>query len=402
MKILDFSPFYPPHIGGLEKYNEELHEKLAEKNCQITVFTPHIPKDAELLEQKNENTKIIRYPAIEIVHNFPFPSLWKSDFWKQYKKLSTQKYDVVISTSRFFVQPIMALTYSKFKKLPRIHIEHGSSFVRHNFWISFVARIFDHTFGWLSLKTSDSIISISQPVSEFVKKLSSRKSRVIYRGMPFEKIDAIEVDSQIRKKHKNKKIITFVGRLIHGKGVIHLLESLRKINDNNIVLVIVGDGGEMNNLKKYAQEHNLENIVDFIGSVDFGKAISILKSSDVFVNPSYSEGLPTSVLEAGACKCPIIATDVGGTSEIITHKKSGIIIPPKNNQALIESLNMLLNSPQKCKFFSENARKEIESKFDWEKSVKLYLEVINFLDGCRLFFWYQKFSPRFFRKYLNV
>src|SRR3989339_457500 len=99
IKILDFSPYYPPRIGGLEKYAEELHEKLSERGCFITVFTPRIPQDALEKEGKLGIT-IIRYPAFEIIFNYPLPCLWKIRFWQQWKMLSEKKYNLTISTTR--------------------------------------------------------------------------------------------------------------------------------------------------------------------------------------------------------------------------------------------------------------------------------------------------------------
>lgn len=378
IKILDFSPYYPPRIGGLEKYAEELHEKLSERGCYITVFAPRIPKDA--LEQETKpGIAIIRYPAFEIIFNYPLPCLWKIRFWQQWKLISEKNYDLVISTTRFFVQPLLAFFYAKKRKLPILHIEHGSDFVKGTPLVSLIAKLFDKTIGRFILCSANKIIAPSQSAARFIKLLSNREAPVIYRGMPFSEIDAIPPQEKTRERFKNKKIVTFIGRLINGKGVIHLLEAVRNLKNSDIVLLIAGYGCERKNLEAYSKNHGLAHQAYFLGKVPFSEAISILKITDIFVNPSYNEGLPTSVLEAGVCKIAIIATNVGGTPEIIKNDISGIIIEPHNTKVLEEALKELLEDSEKRKTLGENARREIEQKFNWEKSTTAYLKEIDML-----------------------
>lgn len=376
IKILDFCPFYSPHIGGLEKYAEELYENLSKKDCQVTVFTPHIPTTSPKKETRN-GISIIRYPAFEIIYNFPIPCFWKRDFWRQWRIIFRDHFDLAISTSRFFVQPSMALLYAKLKRIPILHIEHGSDFVRSTPVISVIARIFDYTLGWLVLSCANRVVAPSQSAARFIKILSKRNAPVIYRGMPFSDIDAISPQEKIKKQFENKKIIAYVGRLIFGKGIIHLLRAFSALKGDDVVLLIVGDGAEMKNLKEYVQRNNLMEKVVFLGSVPFSEAISILKISDIFVNPSYNEGLPTSVLEAGVCERAIIATNVGGTPEIITHDQSGIIIKSHSSKAVLGALKELLDDPGRRAILGKNARKEIEKRFNWEASINAYLREIE-------------------------
>ncbi|MFH0969700.1 MAG: glycosyltransferase family 4 protein [Patescibacteria group bacterium] len=376
IKILDFSPYYPPHIGGLEKYAEELHENLSKKNCEIVVFTPHFPKTAPKEEIK-PGIKIIRYPAVEIIFCFPFPCIWKREFWRQWKKISNSYFDIAISTSRFFIQPSMAFFYSWRKKIPLLHIEHGSDFVKNTPFVSLVAKIFDETLGRFILSHADKVIAPSQSAARFVKLLSHRIAPVIYRGMPFAEIDSIAPETSLKEKFRNKTIITYVGRLIYGKGVVHLIEALSNLNKKNSVLLIVGDGPLRESIEECAKKNRVNNQVIFLGNIAFEKAIAILKITDIFVNPSYNEGLPTSVLEAGVCRKAILATNVGGTPEIIRNGVSGVIIEPHSVKALKEALGELLDNPEKRKMLGENARQEIEQKFNWENSIEAYIREIN-------------------------
>ena len=78
-KILAFCPYYPPHIGGLEKYAEELHQHLANNGHKVTVITPDIPAQKEY--PTYPGVQVRRFPALDIVYGFPFPKLWVKSFW---------------------------------------------------------------------------------------------------------------------------------------------------------------------------------------------------------------------------------------------------------------------------------------------------------------------------------
>jgi glycosyltransferase involved in cell wall biosynthesis len=235
------------------------------------------------------------------------------------------------------------------------------------------------TIGRFTLSHADTIVTPSQSAARFVKKLSGKNSTLIYRGMPLKEIDAILPDNEIRAQVGTRKIITYVGRLIYGKGVIHLLEAIATLNRSDVFVVIAGDGPEREVLEQYAQEHELINQILFLGNIPFRSIIGLFKVTDIFVNPSYNEGLPTSVLEASACRRAVIATNVGGTPEILTHNQSGIIIPPYSTEAIKNSLKELLDNELRRQELGKNARQEIEQKFNWDHSIEKYLKEISSL-----------------------
>jgi glycosyltransferase involved in cell wall biosynthesis len=102
-----------------------------------------------------------------------------------------------------------------------------------------------------------------------------------------------------------------------------------------------------------------------------------LSKSDLFINPSYSEGLPTSVLEAGAVGLPVIATDVGGTKEVIINGKTGILIKEKDSEKLKEAIEFVINNSKPRVSYAKNLNKLIKNKFDWKKIIKKWEKVLN-------------------------
>ena len=378
MKLLIFSPYYPPHIGGLESHAFEFNEHLSKKGFSIVVFTPQLPKQSKEHEIENKNIEIIRFGAFEIIPNYPVPKFWSPTFWKLFFSLYKKDFCVVISRTRFFLTSLLALIFSKTTSSKWIHIEHGSDFVQlSSKFKSLIAKLYDYTFGYLVFKSSDINISISKAVQDFIYKFDKRNSPVINRGININEINSIEKNNSWKEKYPDKIIIGFVGRLIDGKGVLDLIKVLHEISDRPFICLIIGDGQQKNILKKVTKKYNLQNKVFLLGQKPRSQAIAIMKSFDIFINPSYTEGLPTSVLEASICQNAIIATDVGGTAEIIKHHQNGYLIKPKDTKSLQKYLLTLINNPIKIKELGEKAGQSTRENFSWQKSIDEYIKIIN-------------------------
>ena len=104
--------------------------------------------------------------------------------------------------------------------------------------------------------------------------------------------------------------------------------------------------------------------------------MSLYNSVDIFINPSYSEGLPTTVLEAGLMKCAVVATDVGGTSEIIEDGKEGLLCKPEVLD-ITKKLETVIKNETLRKMVGENLYKKVCEQFSWEKTSKKVIEIVE-------------------------
>ena len=374
--ILIFSPYYRNHIGGLEFFVEEFNKNLlTEKKYSITLVTSLIPKDQKVFEKK-DNLEIIRLPFFELINNFPVPKIWSLVFWKGYLLLFKKKYSIVISHTRFFTTSIMAWFYSRNKKVKWIHFEHGSDFVQtKNKVVSFLSYVYDFLIGKFVLIRADKVVSISEAVSKFVFNLSKKPSTVIYRGFDFSKFKKVEPNKIIAKKYDGFLKIIFVGRLINGKGVDDLLSALEKIKtDKKWICFIVGDGDCKLNLIRHSNNKNLKNKIVFLGKLENSKALEIIKSCDLFINPSYTEGLPTTVIEAIVLKKPVIATDVGGTNECFNKKND--LICSGDIDSLLKKIQSFIND-KKIDYNLDKNYEYVFNKFNWNNSIKKFINLIK-------------------------
>lgn len=192
------------------------------------------------------------------------------------------------------------------------------------------------------------------------------------------------------KATKNPDVFTFVfvGRIVGDKGINELVEAFVKLHDKheNTRLVLVG---------KY--EHELDPVsdktrklidtndgIDACGPKYGDDLLQMYVNADCFVMPSYREGFPNTVLEAGAMGLPSIVTDINGSREIIENEKNGLIVPSKNANALYDAMERMLTDDKARVIMKSNARQIIESRF--EK---------NFVQKCQIEFYERVLNVEF-------
>lgn len=173
-------------------------------------------------------------------------------------------------------------------------------------------------------------------------------------------------------------VFIFVGRLVADKGINELIEAYSRVNSKhqNTKLLLVGTfETELDPLEPKTLEAIETNpsILPVGWQNDVRPYFAI---SNALVFPSYREGFPNVVMQASAMELASIVTDINGCNEIITHNANGIIVPPKDAEALYQSMLSLLTEDDLCQSLSQSARANITSKYQrnfvWEELLKLY------------------------------
>jgi glycosyltransferase involved in cell wall biosynthesis len=180
------------------------------------------------------------------------------------------------------------------------------------------------------------------------------------------------------KINSNDIVFCFVGRLVKDKGINELVQSFKEINKefSNTKLLLVGNFEKELDPILPQTEQEIETNPNII-SVGFQKDVRpYLTISDIFVFPSYREGFPNVVMQAGAMELPSIVTDINGCNEIIENGVNGLIIPSKNKKILQEKMLLLLENLELRNKLKSNAREMIascyEQKMVWEALLEEY------------------------------
>ncbi len=385
MRLLIFSPYFSPHVGGVESYVRDLNNELLRLGLAdaITVLTARIPAEGASRERLAPGYEVVRYPAFDAIPNFPTPALWRRGTWRAARQaLRPRGHDVVVCHTRFFISSLLALGFSWVSGLPLIHIEHGSDSVHlSSRGQSTAARLYDRSLGRLVLRRAQAVVGISHASSDFVRRLAQREATVIYRGVDHERYEAVRPSSSLLGWARGRPVVAFVGRLIDGKGVADLVQAFARLEASQAVLCIVGDGPRRAELERLCAALGIEGRTLFTGYVAESLALELMRAADVVVNPSYTEGLPTSVLEAALLERAIVATDVGGTSEIVADGHSALLTFAGDIDGLGAALGKLLEDPGLRLRLGRAAREDVGRRFDRRASAERFTQIARQLTG---------------------
>ncbi len=218
-----------------------------------------------------------------------------------------------------------------------------------------------------SAKSADKIVVVSKSELSLVREnlsendVINNKLQVVYNGV---------VDTANSYKRPPKvKTVTYcvVSRMVTDKGIGEVIAAFEKLLEKykKDRLLLVGDGPEIKDFKKQAKRN--PNI-KFLGYQK--DPLKYINEADIFVHPTYHEAFGISVVEAAMLSKPIIATSVGGIVEIITHRKSGLLIKPHDVEALYSAMETLRKDTALCKKLGDKARTQYIKKFDFDNIVK--------------------------------
>ncbi len=388
--LIIFPGYYIPHIGGLETHVDEFVKHLSqEKDYKITIFAPRIPEDAKKYELRWNNVRVIRYPAFEIISNYPLPKFWNFEFWSMFFKLREDNFNLVMTRTRFFFNSFLGYIFAKWrwKALKLMHVEHGSSFViLSSKWKTKLAKMYDLTVGKMIVKNSDKVVAISKAVKDFLVKefkLNAEDVPVIYRGIETEAIDKIKQDALISKKFEGRRKFLYVGRLYKWKGVENSIKAVQALPEEikkKIVFLIVGYGEDEERLKQLAGVE-LGKSIFFLGKKSFEQSVAVMKSGDYYLHSSYpGGGLSSSLLQAMYCGCVPIASPHEGAEEVV-NEDNGYLLQDNHSLSFKKKLIQLINNIEKVETRKMHLREDIFRMFNWNENVSDYNLLLNSILG---------------------
>ncbi len=374
MKICIFSGYAIPHLGGVERYTDKIVEELSKLHNEITIVTTNDNNYPDY--EKKENYEIYRLPVFNLFKN-RYPILKPNKKYKKIiKEIEEKNFDAYICQTRFYLTSQVGVKLaSKHKKIPII-IEHGSNhFTINNRVLDFFGEKYEHYLTNRLKKHNPLFYGVSNRCNNWLKHFNIEASGVLYNSVPEEAYEKFKNQEYIKNKKDNKVYIAYIGRIIKEKGVELLLDTIVELSKDykTLELYIAGDGPK---LEEYKAKYKSNNI-HFEGKISYEQVMSLCNQIDIFIHPSmYPEGLPTSILESGLMRCAVIATDRGGTKEVINDSKYGLIME-ENKESLKENLKSLLDNKEKIEIMKNNLQERILNNFTWKITAQKLLEEIN-------------------------
>lgn len=311
----------------------------------------------------NKNTDI-KVDVIGMKNNYHFFALYK--FYKYIKLLQP---DIINFHS--FRAALWGRLLAKLAKVPVV------LYSVHNKWGGVIHRFLDNKMSGFTNAIIPFSIAVRKYLIENEKIDEKYIEKPIYIGIDIKKFsstrrDEIELLMKDLGIKENQNILGFVGNISEQKGLIYLIEAVKELKSSfsDLCCLLIGNGPEEDNLKAKISEYKLEKNFRFLGQrYDIQNLLKVMK---IFVLPSLWEGLPQVVIEAMAASCPVIATNVDGTPEIITHKKDGWLIQSANVKELTESIRTLLGDDALREELAKNGFETVKDKFNIKTMVDNY------------------------------
>ncbi len=395
MRIAIVSELFPPlTIGGAEVSSMYLAEGLSKDN-EVLVLTPNYGKPDET-ETKGKLT----------IRRFSFPGLMGKNkisvravanpivSWMFYRKirkhLDAFDPDVIHAQNSLSFFPVM-MYHGRARKIATLR-DYSSlcdcgfcslrrNFVRHGFlgyirekyrWQPSMKRMLFYPLDYLilrmkqyALKGMDGVICVSDYVRH-VYTGYARKSGTIHNIGKFE-------TPRKPKREFLGKVVLYVGKVSLGKGTRHFLETMRIVSHDrtDVTFVIVGDGPMRKDVEIFANEY--EN-VHYLGKVPHERVLELYGMADVVCSTSFwAEPLSRVPIESMSLGVPCVATDVGGTREIIDDGENGFIVEPGNPGQMALKIGELLRDRKLRERFSRNGKDKIRKAFDEDKIVREHM-----------------------------
>ena len=359
----------PESFGGAEFYQIELAKVLADNHFRPIIFTA----SRELLAM----AKLNNICAIKTPYNrcqnwsgwrnilLPCYIIWQVYLYFWYKKQIRKFRPTVINIQSR--DEWIAATFAAH----RMHIKFfWTDHADFRNWVFQNINIrFKNLIGKFIRRLSrlpDFVVAISDFEAKWIKRESKRyflNLVVIKNGV----VDQKNAYNQIKPR---KNSFCYVGRIAEDKGIGELISAFNRlcIQKNDIVLDIYGDGPRLAFYKKNSK--NNPRIIFHGYTKDPLRAIA---SSTIFVLPSYHEGLSVALVQAAMLGKTIIATNIDGNPEVVIDGMTGIMVPPKNDRALMRAMRLAVEDISLAKNISNNARQHYEQTFDFAKTIEQQL-----------------------------
>jgi len=221
---------------------------------------------------------------------------------------------------------------------------------------------------------SDQVIVESPSVINFLD-LGKYKQKLVTTGARYVDTELFQIKKELRER---KNLVGYIGRLEEGKGVMNFFEAIPLIleKQDNLEFFLGGYGPLYDRIKERLRSNNLSRKVELMGWIPHDKVANYLNELKLLVLPSYSEGLPTIVLEAMACGTPVLATPVGGIPDVIKDGETGFIMENNSPKCFAENIVRVLECPD-LDNVTKNARKLIKEKYTYEAAVERYKKSLN-------------------------
>ena len=361
-----FSAQYPPHLGGIENFTQGLARALVARGNQVLVVT----NDTEGLgagRSDEGGVEVLRLPCRPLVSGrLPLPR-HGAVYEGLVRGLDEMPLDGVLVNARFYPHSLLGMRVARRHDLRPVVLDHGSAYLSFsNPVLDPVVRLYERTMTARGRRYDPAYYGISQKSAEWLGTFGIRAEGVIPNAIDAAAYRAAASGRDFREElgiAVDGLLVAFVGRLIPEKGVSALIEASRdeRLREADVTFVLAGDGPLAGDVR--AAEGSCLRWVGRLGRED---TAALLSQADLMCLPTRSEGFSTTLLEASACGCPSLVTDVGGARELIPDERYGHIMPDATAETVVREVRALCGRREDLRSMGQRCCELVRERFSWD------------------------------------
>jgi glycosyltransferase involved in cell wall biosynthesis len=392
MKVLQVTPYFAPAyaFGGTVKAAYQISSELVRRRHEVVVYTSDI---------KNQNTrlniepmKVLGKMKVYYMRNLSLELARRSKIFITPEIIlkarnEAERFDIIHLHEYRTFQNIVLHHYARKYGIPYVLQAHGSlpriMVKRRLKWVH------DASFGYRLLRDASRVIALSRVEAQQYRHMGVQENKIVMipNGIDLAEYSNLPIRGSFKKKFgidQGERLVLYLGRINKIKGLDILVKAFARMASNlhNVKLVIVGpDDGYFCELQSLITALKIESKVVITGHLDGNDKLAAYVDAEVYVLPSRYETFPMGLLEAYACSKPVIASKIGGLSDLVIDNVTGILVESGNEIELEKSILSELDDYNRAREMGLRGRAFVEKNFSIEKVVdkleQLYEDVIT-------------------------
>ena len=371
MNILITVGIFPPDIGGPASFVPKISDFLIENGhnvkiiCLSEVGNIHTEDNLDVIRIKRSNNLPIRW--IKTIYQIVKNGIRSDLIFVNGLGVESAIANLILQKQlirKIVGDPVWERAYNK-KRITESFDDFQNN--KHSFLIE-VQKLLRN---W-SINSAEIVITPSDNLKSFVSGIGySQKILKINNGVNI---------TDINRANESKADINLIiiSRLVVQKNINIVIEAMKLLDNKNLKLSIIGEGGEFSKLESAIHDLNLQNQVQLLGKVDNNKISQFLLTADIFIQASDYEGLPHSVLEAINYEVPILSTETGGCKDLLNDGERGFIIPmPPDKKVIAENISFIIENKAEATKRADEAKSFINKKHNFLEQANRYMEIFE-------------------------
>jgi glycogen(starch) synthase len=387
MKVGTLTWEFPPRVvGGIARHCEGLAKALVQQNHEVHLFTLDFPGSPTYEEM--DGVKVYR-ASTELGHpNFLTWVLLFNHFLTKRVADVAGTVDFDVMHVHDWLAAFSGISFKHYLKKPMVLTVHSTEVGRaqglhspDSFSINGIE--------WWAMYEANRVIVCSQSMKNEICdhfNLPQEKVDVIPNAIDATKYQVSVDRGAVKQRYGvgwGEKLVLCVGRLVPQKGIEYFIQAIPAVAKRypEARFVIVGEGWSRDILEAEARASGQGRKIQFTGFASDQEVINLMSSADVLVVPSVYEPFGIVALEGMATGVPVVASRVGGLSEVIEHDRTGLFVYPKDPESIAWGIDKVLSDPNHARWLTENAKDKLHKAYSWEavamKTVDVYRKVVE-------------------------